>query len=141
MTAGPGRPFPSAGAARLVHAGLLLTPVAFLLLALLLPPLGGGMVPAPTALRWVALGIGATLVAVAAILRGTLPARTAADSEESWWQANTPRVVILWSLAEAVGVTGAALGLGAGDLLFALPLVVASTVLLLHLSPGRLARR
>lgn len=140
MTGGLGRPLPPARAARLLHASLLITPIGFLALALLLIPAGGPDLDPPTGLRWVALGIGATLVAVAAILRGTLPPRRTADPEDAWWQANLPRVFMLWSLAEAVGLAGGGLGVVAGDIASAAPLVVASTLLLLHLAPGRIAR-
>lgn len=137
-TAPPGQWAPSR-AARLVHLSLLVTPAGFFVLALALG-MGGAAegTPASTTLRWGALGVGAVLVAVAAILRGTIPPRRPEEDPEAWWRAHLPRAAMVWSMAEAVGVAGAGLGVAGGDLLGAAPLVAASTLLLLHLAPGRL---
>lgn len=132
---------PHARLARLLHASLLLTPLMFFGIAVYLGSLPSASSPdGPPALRWAGLAIGTVLVAVAAILRNTVPPRLAGEPEDAWWKANLPRAIMLWGLAETVGVAGAALSLVAGDPLGALPLVAASCILLLHLSPARLAR-
>lgn len=132
---------PQARLAQLLHASLLLTPIFFFGIAVYLGSLPSATTPnAPGILRWAGLGVGSILVAVAAILRNTVPHRLAGESEDAWWKANLPRAIMLWGLAETVGVAGAALSLVAGDPLGALPLVVGSMLLLLHLSPSRLAR-
>lgn len=135
-------PASPATAARIVHAGLLGTPIVFLVLATtLLRPLENALPATTPLLRYGSLGIGAALVAVAAILRNTLPARAEEQSEDVWWQANLPRAIMLWAIAEAVGMAGVVMSLVIGDLAGAVPLVAASTLLLIHLAPGRLAGR
>lgn len=132
---------PQSRLARLLHASLLVTPLLFFSIAVYLGTLPSAPTPdAPGVLRWAGLGVGSILVAVAALLRNTVPPRLAGEPEDAWWKANLPRAIMLWALAETVGVAGAALSLVAGDPLGALPLVAASTLLLLHLSPARLAR-
>lgn len=126
--------------ARLLHASLLVTPILFFSIAVYLGSLPSAPPPDPPGvLRWAGLGVGSVLVAVAALLRNTVPHRLADEPEDAWWKANLPRAIMLWALAETVGVAGAALSLVAGDPLGALPLVAASTILLLHLSPARLS--
>ena len=132
---------PQSRLARLLHASLLVTPLLFFSIAVYLGTLPSAPTPdAPGVLRWAGLGVGSILVAVAALLRNTVPQRLAGEPEDAWWKANLPRAIMLWALAETVGVAGAALSLVAGDPLGALPLVAGSTLLLLHLSPARLAR-
>lgn len=132
---------PQSRLARLLHASLLVTPLLFFSIAVYLGTLPSAPTPdAPGVLRWAGLGVGSILVAVAALLRNTVPPRLAGEPEDAWWKANLPRAIMLWALAETVGVAGAALSLVAGDPLGALPLVAGSTLLLLHLSPARLAR-
>lgn len=131
---------PQARLARLLHASLLVTPILFFAIAVYLGSLPSAPSPdTPGVLRWAGLGVGSVLVAVAAILRSTVPRRLAGEPEDPWWKANLPRAIMLWALAETVGVAGAAVSVVAGDPLGALPLVVASTLLLLHLSPARLS--
>lgn len=131
---------PQARLARLLHASLLATPLLFFGIAVFLGSLPSAPVSdAPGMLRWAGLGVGSVLVAVAAILRNTVPRRLADEPEDPWWKSNLPRAIMLWALAETVGVAGATLSLVAGDPLGALPLVAASTILLLHLSPARLS--
>lgn len=132
---------PQARLARLLHASLLVTPIFFFIIAVYLGTLPSApTLDAPGILRWAGLGVGSVLVAVTAILRSTVPQRQADEPEDAWWKANLPRALMLWALAETVGVAGAALSLVVGDPLGALPLVAASTILLLHLSPARLSR-
>ena len=127
--------------ARLLHLSLLITPIGFFGIALFLGAHPSWTAPAPPGLlRWGGLGIGGVLVAVTATIRNTVPPRQAEESEDAWFAANLPRALTLWALAEAVGMVGATVGLVAGDPLGALPLVGASTILLLHLSPRRLAQ-
>lgn len=131
-----------ATAARLVHAGLLGTPILFFVLAATLPRPLEDATPATTPLlRYGSLGIGAALVAVAALLRNTLPGRAPEQTEDAWWQAHLPRAIMLWAIAEAIGLAGVVKSVVIGDLAGALPLIAASTLLLLHLAPGRLAGR
>ncbi len=126
--------------ARLLHASLLVTPILFFSIAVFIGSLPSAPTPAsPDVLRWAGLGVGSVLVAVAALLRNTVPQRLADEPIDAWWKVNLPRAIMLWALAETVGVAGAALSLVAGDPLGALPLVLASTLLLLHLSPARLS--
>lgn len=132
---------PQARLARLLHASLLVTPLLFFSIALYFSSLPSAPTPDSSGmLRWAGLGVGSVLVAVASLLRNTVPQRLADEPEDAWWRANLPRAIMLWALAETVGVAGAALSLVAGDPLGALPLVLASTLLLLHLSPARLSR-
>lgn len=127
-----------AATARLLHLVLLSTPIvlwgaSFFLLRGTAPQRAD-----PTMMRLLGLGIGAGLVAAAALVRGSVPRRTAGESADAWWQAHLPRIVMLWGMGEAVGVLGVVVAMVAGDPVGALPLLAASAGLLLYLAPSRL---
>lgn len=126
--------------ARLIHLALLSTPIVLWGASLFILSSAESQPSSPPALRWIGLGIGAGLVAASALVRGSVPGRGPQEPADAWWQSQLPRVVMLWGMAEAVGVLGVVLAMVAGDPVGALPLLVASAGLLVYLAPSRLEK-
>ena len=95
--------------------------------------------PLPEMVGWVLLGLSATTIVGAAVLRSTIQAMEGGVTEESWLAANRGRMVALWAACEG-GVVAAsmALFLGASPLV-AGALAAGGLGFMASQSPGTLA--
>jgi hypothetical protein len=128
--------------ARVLYAALVTSLLVVTLVLLVLGLRPEALEPATEGLRLVLRGaVLAVLVAGALTVRvvrsGLKPRRIGSDPDE-WWAANGERAVVVWGLAEGIGIFGAVVYVVSGDLLVLLAPFVLAFILLLTSGPQRL---
>lgn len=126
---------PARALARILHTAMAGSLVIFAGLCILLQQRQPA-VELPDYLAYAPLVLSGVMFCGALIIRGRLLDEDRLD-EQSWWQANLSRAVLLWSLFEGPALFGAAIYLATGHPL-ALGATVAGFVLLMLNSPDRL---
>lgn len=100
------------------------------------PPLQGSI---HTMLALAAVAVGVTGAVAIMALRRTVPEPHSGERFEAWWGRGGSHVVILWVLAEGLGVIGAVFWFVTGDPAFYAVMGAVSLVLLVVFRPGAVA--
>jgi hypothetical protein len=122
-------------AAQLVHFGLVLGIVMIVLLFSFVRPALGveQMDELTTVFRIVAILLLFVTVMAMRLARSRIEPIRSRDERDIWWQANLPKAIVVWALADGAAIVGAVFWLLTGDyVILAVVTGVALALLLMH---------
>jgi hypothetical protein len=118
-----------------VHFGLVLgIGMIVLVFSFMRPALGvEQMDELTTVFRLVAIALLFVTVLAMRLTRSRIEPIRSRDERDAWWQANLPKVIVVWALADGAAMVGAVFWLLTGDyVILAVVTGVALALLLMH---------